>query len=141
MECSPPGSSVHGILQARMLEWVAISFSRGSSKPGIKPGSAALQALLFLLTLHPLADFNSWWETVSSWFEVVPISCLVSTLKPVIRIVFISPGRGRALSPLVNMLLVSNAVRSQDLAQQGHQELVSQHLKGTRHQLDAVTAH
>ena len=29
----PPGSSVHGILQARVLEWVAISFSRGSSQP------------------------------------------------------------------------------------------------------------
>ena len=33
MDCSPPGSSVHGILQARILEWVAISFSRGSSPP------------------------------------------------------------------------------------------------------------
>ena len=31
MDCSPLGSSVHGILQARILEWVAISFSRGSS--------------------------------------------------------------------------------------------------------------
>ena len=31
MDCSPAGSSVHGILQARLLEWVAISFSRGSS--------------------------------------------------------------------------------------------------------------
>ena len=31
MDCSPPGSSVHGIFQARVLEWVAISFSRGSS--------------------------------------------------------------------------------------------------------------
>ena len=31
--CSPPGFSVHGILQARLLEWVAISFSRGSSWP------------------------------------------------------------------------------------------------------------
>ena len=30
MDCSPPGSSVHGISQARILEWVAISFSRGS---------------------------------------------------------------------------------------------------------------
>ena len=30
---SPPGSSVHGILQARILEWVAIAFSRGSSRP------------------------------------------------------------------------------------------------------------
>ena len=31
--CSPPGSSARGILQARILEWVAISFSRGSSLP------------------------------------------------------------------------------------------------------------
>ena len=33
MDCSPPGSSVHGILQARILEWEAIPFSRGSSRP------------------------------------------------------------------------------------------------------------
>ena len=33
MDCSLPGSSVHGILQARILEWVTISFSRGSSRP------------------------------------------------------------------------------------------------------------
>ena len=33
MDCSPPGSAVHGISQARILEWVAISFSRGSSRP------------------------------------------------------------------------------------------------------------
>ena len=33
MDCSPPGFSVHGILQARILKWVAISSSRGSSRP------------------------------------------------------------------------------------------------------------
>ena len=33
MDCSPPGSSVHGILQARVLKWVAIPFSRESSQP------------------------------------------------------------------------------------------------------------
>ena len=33
MDCTPPGSSVHGILQARILEWVAIFFSRGSFQP------------------------------------------------------------------------------------------------------------
>ena len=33
VDCSPPGSSVHGILQARILEWVAMPSSRGSSKP------------------------------------------------------------------------------------------------------------
>ena len=32
-DCSPPGSSVHGISQAKILEWVASSFSRGSSQP------------------------------------------------------------------------------------------------------------
>ena len=40
VDCSPPGCSVHGILQARILEWVAISFSRGifltqGSNPGL----------------------------------------------------------------------------------------------------------
>ena len=33
MDCSPPGSSVHGILQARILKWIAISLSRASSLP------------------------------------------------------------------------------------------------------------
>ena len=33
MDCSLPGSSVHGIVQARIVKWVAISFSRGSSRP------------------------------------------------------------------------------------------------------------
>ena len=33
MDYSPPGSSVHGILQARIMEWAAISISRGSSQP------------------------------------------------------------------------------------------------------------
>ena len=36
MDCSPPGFSVHGILQARILEWVAIPFSRHLPKPGIE---------------------------------------------------------------------------------------------------------
>ena len=33
MDYNTPGSTVHGILQARVLEWVAVSFSRGSSQP------------------------------------------------------------------------------------------------------------
>ena len=47
MDCSPPGSSVHGILQATILEWVAIPFSRGSSNPGIKLASPALAGEFF----------------------------------------------------------------------------------------------
>ena len=34
IDCSPPGSSVQGILQARILEWVALLFSKGSTLPG-----------------------------------------------------------------------------------------------------------
>jgi len=45
MDCIPPGSSVHGILQARILEWVAISSSRDLSDPGIEPGSLSSPAL------------------------------------------------------------------------------------------------
>ena len=44
MDYSPPDSSVYGILQARILEWVAISFSRDLPDPEIKPRSPALQA-------------------------------------------------------------------------------------------------
>ena len=44
VDCSPPVSSVHGILQAGILEWVAMPFSRGSSQPGIESVFPALQA-------------------------------------------------------------------------------------------------
>ena len=44
MDCSPPDSSVHGILQARILEWVVFPSSKNLPKPGIKPRSSALQA-------------------------------------------------------------------------------------------------
>ena len=43
MDCSPPGSSVHGILQARILECVAIPSPRDLPDPGIEPGSPTLQ--------------------------------------------------------------------------------------------------
>ena len=44
MDCSPQGSSIHGILRASILEWVTICYSRRSSKPGIEPRSPALRA-------------------------------------------------------------------------------------------------
>ena len=54
MDCSLPGSSVHGDIQARILEWVAISFSRGSSQlrdwTGVFSNSPALQADSLLLS-------------------------------------------------------------------------------------------
>jgi len=45
MDCSLPGSSLHGILQARVLEWVAIFLLQGDlPDPGIEPRSPAFQA-------------------------------------------------------------------------------------------------
>jgi len=42
MDCSSPGSTVHGISQARILKWVAISYSRGLTNPEIEHMSPAL---------------------------------------------------------------------------------------------------
>ena len=47
MDCSLPGSLVHGILQARILEWVAISSSRGSSRPRDQTGVFCLAGGFF----------------------------------------------------------------------------------------------
>ena len=48
LDCNLPGSSVHGISQVRILEWVAISFSRDLPDPGIEPTS--------LMSLHLPVD-------------------------------------------------------------------------------------
>ena len=42
LDCSPPDSSVHGILQARILEWIAIPFFRDFPNPETEPRSPAL---------------------------------------------------------------------------------------------------
>ena len=55
MDCSLPGSSPLGILQAKILEWGAILFSRDLHNPGIKPGSPAFHpdSLLYESPNHP----------------------------------------------------------------------------------------
>ena len=67
MDYSLPGPSVHGILQARILEWVAIPFSRGSSRPRIESESLALQA--DSLPSEPPGKPNSQYEIKSWKFE------------------------------------------------------------------------
>ena len=52
MDCSRPSSSVPGILQARILEWIAIPSSRGYPDSGIELPSRALQAVFFLPLSH-----------------------------------------------------------------------------------------
>ena len=51
MDCSPPDSSIRGIFSARMLEWVAISYSRGSSQPGDQSLISCISCRRFLCYL------------------------------------------------------------------------------------------
>ena len=57
MDCSLPGSSVHGILQAKILKWFAISSTRGCSWPGVQTMSSAL-AGRFFTTEPPAKSMN-----------------------------------------------------------------------------------
>ena len=66
-DCSPPGSSVHGVLRARISEWVAIPFSRGGlPNSGIKPGSPTLQADS-LLSEPQESLLTGWLNSKSFW--------------------------------------------------------------------------
>ena len=62
--CSLPGSSVHGILQARIPEWVAIPFSWGSFNPGIEPRSPAFQAVDSPLNHQGISVGVKWYHIV-----------------------------------------------------------------------------
>ena len=63
---SPPGSSVHGILKARILEWVAIPFSRGLPDPGIELRFPALQA--DSLPSEPPGKPRCWCVMLGKWY-------------------------------------------------------------------------
>ena len=76
MDCSPPGSSVHGIFQARILEWVAMPSSRGSSQPRDPTRNPHLLHLHWQAGSLPLGT----WEAPSFYQNTrvpcVPIVCL-----------------------------------------------------------------
>ena len=59
MDCSPPGFSVHGILQARILEWLAISCSRGSSQPRDQSCISALAGRHIFFFFYHCATWES----------------------------------------------------------------------------------
>ena len=73
-DCSPPGSSVRGILQVRILDWVAMPFPRDLPNPGIKHRSPALQA--YSLPSEPGIDCGQ--KGKSGKFKVVK-SCSSSS--------------------------------------------------------------
>ena len=111
MDCSPPGSSVHGTLQTRILEWVAMLSSRGSSWPSNKlrslkspalvgglfilapPGKPiwvlyknliqqiSLWAVTVYLSLFQLTDFSN-----TTWRHMSKIWCFISKTFSIIRV-------------------------------------------------------
>ena len=62
MDCSTPGSSVHGILQARILEWVVVYSSRGSSQPRDASHMSPTLAGGFFIT-------SATWEDIVYYYE------------------------------------------------------------------------
>ena len=58
IDCSLPGSSVHGILQARILEWVGVPFSKGSSLPGDQTWVSCTAARLFIIWATREAQYS-----------------------------------------------------------------------------------
>ena len=63
LACSLPGSSVHGILQARILEWVAIPFSRGPSQPRDWTQVSCIAGRFFTV-----------WATRENWIQILALS-------------------------------------------------------------------
>ena len=63
MDCSPPGSSVHGILQARILEWLAMPSSRGSSRPSNWTG-VSFASEFFTSWATREAHFSGYWNKI-----------------------------------------------------------------------------
>ena len=78
MDCSPPVASNHAIFQARILEWVAISYSRGSSQPRDQICVSRVSCLGGWILYH----CTTWEATLSTWYvslshPLLPLLCHV----------------------------------------------------------------
>ena len=69
MDCSLPGSSVHGIFQARILEWVAMSFSRRSSWPRDRTHVSHIVGRCFYCLSHQGSPYQNLWGSYFSFLE------------------------------------------------------------------------
>ena len=69
-DCSPPGSSVHGIFQARILEWVTIFSSRRSSPPRDQPTSPALVGRFFFFFYCWASRKVTKWHYICSYWKI-----------------------------------------------------------------------
>ena len=79
MDCSPPGFSIHGILQAKILEWVVISFSEGSSWPRDWTHVSCLHCQVDSLPPHHLGSPRVLLQTVTSICLPTVHPCFIAT--------------------------------------------------------------
>ena len=79
IDCSLPGCSVHGSLQARILEWVAIPFSRGSSQPRDQTHVSCIAGRFYSVSSHQGSILNALTMCLGKSLLVTGI-CILSTL-------------------------------------------------------------
>ena len=98
MDCSLPGRSVHGILQARILEWVIMSFSRGSSPPRDGTCVSCIGRWIFSPLSH-LGSLLPWLPTSSRGSAPTPTLLAIPFLLYLMRfLVFLGPNDNRVRS-------------------------------------------
>ena len=87
MHCSPPGSSVHGILQARIVQWVAIPFYRGSSQLRDQTQVSRTRGRFFTVWASKEALYNN----ISLQLILHMTACTSSSPTPILRFPLPSP--------------------------------------------------
>ena len=79
-DCSPPGSSVYGILQARILEWLVILFSKGSSQPRDRTQISCIAGRFFTVWATREAPFLSRCQSGGMFFQVIYLAFSLSVV-------------------------------------------------------------
>ena len=101
VDCGPPGSSVHGILQARILEWVAISFSRGSFWPRVQTQVSHIASRCFTLWatsrvqtyfISSVQSLSRVWLFATPWITARQASLSITNSQSSLRVTFIESG-------------------------------------------------
>ena len=84
MDCSLPGSSVHGIFQARILEWVAIAFSRGSSRPRDWNRVSCIVGRHFTVSINSSNEYSGLISFRIDWFDFLTVQVIFKILSSLI---------------------------------------------------------
>ena len=83
MDCSPPGSSVHGISQARILEWIVIFFSRGSSQARDRTCTSCTgRWILYHWATREVLAWSSIYKIQNEHSFVFTLNCLIQPFLP-----------------------------------------------------------